>query len=136
VKIYELIETIKWAIDDNIDKATLVTQRDISKPNNIIIWVNIRKLFDNTEDWQKLDINDITGGKNHIGNRIQQAKKYWSDKNYMDPPIITYNDYTKKINFTDGRHRLAAAYQLGQKWAPVITDKKSAKIIKKLIGAK
>lgn len=124
-------ENLNWAIGPNKDRAMYKPGSDY-----ILIWVNIKDLFANTDKEQKLDVDDPSGGKNRIGDRVRMAKVYWSKGNYMDPPMIHYNDWNNEITFTDGRHRLVAAYQLGEKYAPVYTDKDSANKIRRLIETK
>lgn len=112
---------VRWAVDDNADKAQDWMNRKINDPHRVVVWVNIRDLFKHTDSDQQMDINDPTGGRNSIGRRVENAKSHWFRGGYMDPSDI-YVNQDGKVHFTDGRHRLVAAYQLGHRYAPVIID--------------
>ena len=136
MRIFELTEDIKWAVGKHSNQASNTTQHDLKNPENVVLWVDIRDLFANTEQAQRLDVDDPTGGENAKGGRISRAKQHWMSGEYMDPPLIAYNDYYDSLNFGDGRHRLVAAFQLGHRWAPIIADKESSRIIKQRVKTK
>ena len=121
---FEIINELNWAIDQNIDKS-LYGYRQKSD-DRALFWVNIKELMDNTNPDFALDLNDPTGGKNKIGDRVNRAKEHWGKNGFMDPSEIGFNDHFKTIEFGDGRHRLVAAYQLGREYAPVIMLKDDA----------
>lgn len=64
--------------------------------------------------------------KNPIGTRIQDYVKTMQQNPHSDfiQPSIVGLDHVGNISFTDGRHRLAAASQLGFKSFPVLVDKR------------
>lgn len=132
----EFLENVNWAIGKNIDKATKLGQKEIQDPNNEIIWVDIKDLFSKTGSDQRLDVDDPTGGKNRIGDRITRAIEHWKNGGYMNPAFVGWNDYFRNIGFTDGRHRLVAAYQMGERWAPIIVDKQSIDKVRELVRTK
>ena len=98
-----------------------------------LCWINIKELMNNTDPDFALDLNDPTGGKNSIGNRVERAKNHWNKNEFMDPSEICYNDHYNIIGFGDGRHRLVAAYQLGHQYAPVTMLKDDVPKIGKII---
>lgn len=129
-------EELNWAVGSNSDKARGAIKNDMKSPDYTLIWANIEDLFKHTESFQKLDINDPRGGENSIGDRVSMAKEFWAKGGHMNPALIAWNDYYNKINFGDGRHRLVAAYQLGEKWAPVVVDNESLPKITELVRTK
>ena len=131
MKIFELFEDLNWAVGDNIDKS-LYGYRQKSE-DRVIFWVNIKELMDNADPDFALDLNDPTGGKNKIGDRVNRAKEHWGKNEFMDPSEIGYNNHYNTIGFGDGRHRLVAAYQLGHQYAPVTMLKDDVPKIGKLI---
>ena len=68
--------------------------------------------------------------------QLSMYKEFWANGGYMNPALIGWNDHFQNFNFTDGRHRLVAAYQLGERWAPVLVDKDSVEKVKDLIQVK
>jgi hypothetical protein len=99
-------------------------------PNrNKIIYVSTDKLL---ERFSKDDPNyDIQNEKNKIGGRLEKAKeflqKYVTDSRYIDPRTgertntnVSFETsvvgiYDGRLGFTDGRHRVLAAKELGYK---------------------
>ncbi len=125
-------EKVQWATEP--EQAWRSGKNDLQDPNYKLMWLNIKDIFGATEKFQRLDPTSRTGGPNTIGDRIKMAKQHWADGNYMNLSIIGWNDYTNAFNFTDGRHRLVAAYQMGERWAPVLVDKNSVNKVEELIG--
>lgn len=127
MRLIQLLETlndpdrtdVRWAVGPNLDKASLWIRKQIERGESDIHWVNIEDVFKTTGRDQTLDVSDPTGGRNAIGNRVQNAIQHWAAGGYMDPSEI-YPDHNGQIGFQDGRHRLVAAYQLGHRWAPVL----------------
>lgn len=136
--LYESSISSKWAINDNVIYGTDPYKRRIrygAFDDASIIWVNIKDAFEHTEEDLRLDINDPLGGINSIKNRVPQAKAQFNS-GYMNPSEVGYNEYRKAIMFGDGRHRLVAAYQLGEEYAPVIVSNSEIPNITKLIRTK
>lgn len=133
--ICESTSDVKWAVGANISHATPSSQHYQKNADYKIIWANIEDLFAHTEKDFTLDLNDKSGGKNSIGARIKKAFQHF-ENHYMDPSMISYNDFYKSISFVDGRHRLYAAYHLGERYAPVIAPVDYVDIIKKLVRTK
>lgn len=130
----ELDEDLKWAIGSNINHATQLTRKDLENPETDLVWINIKDLYNQTSKNQRLDINDPDGGKIGLSGRVQRAKEHWLEDGFMDPSYIVWNRYENVFNFSDGRHRLVAAHQLGEKWAPVIAaNKETAEKLRELV---
>ncbi len=102
----------------NTNIADMMPQSQSIAKIGVLRIVNIQELFSKTPKKYRLDPADPTGGKNKIGDRVATAVQHWQDGGRMDPSII--NITNKQVNFTDGRHRLVAAAQLGEIEAPVI----------------
>lgn len=133
-----------WAVDKHADKATLPHQNRIKNgtyDNYELMWLNIEDVFSNAHPSFALDVNDPVGGKNSIKGRVQRAKDHWESGGYMDPSELGYNDSNGAINrgtidFTDGRHRMVAAYHRGEEYAPALVPKEDVAQIKSLVRTK
>lgn len=80
---------------------------------------------------------DVQNPVNRLGTRLERAtefiQKYWNDPSMIfEPSIITF--YNNRLSFTDGRHRMLAAYQLGIPKVGVEVPKKQAARIQELFG--
>lgn len=108
---------LKWAVGQHAGKAhgfaKVHHQRDTH-----VVWVNVKDAFRYGNPEKTLDLETPEGGPNSIGNRVERAKQHWADGGYMNPSEV-YLDRNGRIDWTDGRHRMLAAYQLGEKYAPV-----------------
>jgi hypothetical protein len=69
--------------------------------------------------WQQIDLDDPRP------DRVWWAKWHWSRGLAMDPPLVGLSDQGALV-FEDGRHRLAAAWQLGERVAPVFVPAREA----------
>lgn len=112
---------VRWAVGKHADKAKPSTQRDFHDPEYVLVWANIKDIFDHAVPNMALDVEDPMGGKNRIGQRVPNAKMFWAGGGHMDPSLIYMRG--SKVDFVDGRHRLVAAYQLGHRFAPVLVPK-------------
>jgi len=134
VDLFENANNIKWATGKHVDKGLSVHQHNINSGDFTMINVDIKKLFSKTIDMQQLNPDVADGGSNAKNFRIVNAKKFWEDGGYMDLAVISFDSHHKLIQFTDGRHRLVAAYQLGQKTAPVLAYNKNLDKLKGLLN--
>ena len=126
-------ELVRWATGPYAKKyANSHSYHYQNNPEYTMIEVNIDNLFRKTGTSARLDIRHPTGGKNSIGQRVAQAKQFWKAGNYMDPPQVSWNG--SSISFTDGRHRLVAAYQLGAREAPILVPTEYVEIIQKKLS--
>jgi hypothetical protein len=127
----EFNENLTWAVDSDMNKASPFSQKDQKDSENVVIWVDIRKLLNATNTDQKLDLDDLSAGENAIKGRVEKAIRHFQDGNYMDPSLVSLG--YRGIDFTDGRHRLVAAYRLGEKIAPIIVPVEQAQEIQELL---
>jgi hypothetical protein len=51
----------------------------------------------------------------------------------MDYPEIAYNSTLKTADYTNGRHRALAAYQLGHEYIPMFVSKYGLEEFKRLV---
>ena len=131
MKLTELYEKL------NLANSNTAKNKQIHKDDDfVLIHANIEDVFKHMASGFKLDLKSETGGKNAIKNRLLGAKKHFESGEPMDPPTVGYNEYSKTIDFTDGRHRTAAAYQLGEKYIPMFVYKDHLKSFKKLVKTK
>ena len=138
MRYYELIET-RWAVGKDHKHATVPHQNRVkygSHDDSVLVWVNIEDVFNNMDKGFELDLNDPKGGVNAISGRISKAKAHWSDDGYMDPSELGVSDWSKKVVFTDGRHRMVAAYQMGQEYAPAYVPKEELEALRNLVKIK
>lgn len=124
---------LKWATGPSIDRAMIkYRQKD---PDYVVIDANIRDLFSNTWPSYALDIDDPRGGPNAIGDRISRAKSHWASGSYMDPAEISIqtDNHGSSVVWQDGRHRLAAAHQLGHEYGKVVVPRSDLGALKKMV---
>ena len=139
MKIFEtqpIDEKVEWAIGNNIEHASRLGRKDQQSSEYETLWLNIDDIFHYTDKSQSLDVRSHTGGENSIGSRVEMAKQFWLGGGKMDLAIIGWNEHFNNLQFTDGRHRLVAAYQLGDHWAPVLVEKNSIEKIKDVVRTK
>lgn len=111
--IKEAQSEMRWAIGDESWR-----QRIKNHTGESLVWLNPEKVM-RAGDNLALDPDSTTGGENGNPNRIERLKDYISDPdNYLDPPLIGFNQYSRKVSFTDGRHRTFLAHKLGLKKIP------------------
>lgn len=65
--------------------------------------------------------------------RVVKVLDHWNKNGYIDPPEISV-DSSKKISFSDGRHRTVTAFHLGEKEIPVIVHRSSIDSVSSLIS--
>lgn len=107
-------------------KLSLKWDTNNPRPQDYVVKVvNIESLMGNTNPIQKISLSAVTKSddENIIGDRVSRAKEHWLSGGEMDMSEVGYGEYSKMVEFTDGRHRLIAAYQLGERYAPVLVDK-------------
>ena len=135
MKLSDLLESdaIRWAMGPDLDKAIIkYRQRD---PGYVVVMANIDDLFKHTDRYLTLDPGHPTGGANAIGNRVQRAKQHWAKGGHMDPSeiVIDTEHDRPSIAWQDGRHRLAAARQLGHQYGPVVLPRDQLSTLKSLV---
>lgn len=125
---------VRWAVGKNRSKASMLAQRDLKDPDYVLVWANIQDIMKNAVPNMALDLDDPTGGRNRIGQRVSNAKMFWSGGNHMDPSLIYMRG--SKVDFQDGRHRLVAAYQLGHRYAPVLVNRDGLRAFQRVVRVK
>lgn len=133
MKLQELYEQVQWAIGPNQEHATIRGKHDLNNPEFTLIWVDIANLFNQLDPDQYIDLKTASG---QIKGRIGRAKGHWEAGGYMDPAVVGYNQYRDHFVFTDGRHRLVTAYQLGEQFAPILVPKEQVDIFKERMHTK
>lgn len=136
MKICELIENtdgLRWASGPDIDKAVIKYRQ--KNPDYVVVNANIKDLFHNTWPSYALDIDDPKGGSNGIRDRIAKAKMHWSSGSHMDPSEIIINDEDGEpaVVWQDGRHRLAAAHQMGYEYGQVVLPRSDLEKLRKIV---
>lgn len=133
MKLQELMEGVRRAVGSDVERAQRMSQRDQRDPEYSLLWVNIKDLLSHTNPGQQIDLET---GEGQISHRIPRAKAHWSQGGFMDPALVAFNDYTNDFAFTDGRHRLVSAYQMGETFAPVLFPTSQVDIVKKRLQTK
>jgi len=155
MKLQDILEQdnrskIKWAHGRDIDKATNTSQfyqgggihdddedDDVEDRRMGLIMVNIEKLMSQTNASQRLDLNALADPNSQVTKgRLIGAKKHWDKGGYMDPSEISWSEWDDSFGFRNGRHRLVAAYQRGESFAPVVMPIKQFKLAKEKLDGK
>ena len=118
------------------DKTNSERPYNFDNDNYILLNVKIEDVINNMDNDFKLDLNDSKGGENSIGSRLQRAKKHFESGEPMDYSEVGYNKHTGNIDFTNGRHRAVAAYQLGHDYIPMFVYKDSLEKFKEIVDTK
>lgn len=135
MKLSDLFEQPQWAYGKHIGKAQHASKHYQTSGDYALVNVDIKRLFDNIEDFQKMDLSSEEGGGKSMSSRIPKAKEHWKSGGHMDPPIVAYNEWQNEFTFTDGRHRLVAAYQMGHATAPILVPREQVEVFKEKLGA-
>lgn len=130
-KIVDYKQEINWSNQENAERPY-----NFNDDSYVVLNVKIEDVINNMDKDFKLELNDSSGGKNAIGNRLKMAKEHFIKGEPMDLPEVGYNKYTGKIDFTNGRHRTVAAYQLGHEYIPMFINKDSIEQFKGLVDTK
>ena len=130
-KIKESVNEINWSNESNAERPY-----NFEDDNYVVLNVKIEDVINNMAEDFKLDLNNSTGGKNAIGNRLAMAKEHLLKGEPMDYPEVGYSEYTGKIEFTNGRHRTVAAYQLGHDYIPMFIYKDTLEKFKEIVKTK
>lgn len=131
MRLFEIATDLNWA-----------DQTDAERPNNfsdddyVLLNVNIEDVFNHSDVDFRLDINSPTGGKNAIGDRLNRAKSHFKGGGAMDPPEVAYSRYSNGVEFTNGRHRAVAAYQLGHEYIPMFVAKADISAFTEIVKTK
>jgi hypothetical protein len=126
--IWDKEPNLNWADESNAERAN-----NFDSPNLVLLNCSIRDVFDHGPRGFTLDLDDPTGGKYKIGNRVEKAIAHFREGKPMDPPEVGYNSTTKTIDFGNGRHRCVAAHQFGAEYIPMFVSTDGLEEFKKLV---
>jgi hypothetical protein len=122
---------LNWANQENS-----IRPNNFEDENYVILNVNIEDITKHMHSSMKLDLHDPKGGKNGIGNRLERAKEHFLEGEPMDLSEVGCNDRNNVIDYTNGRHRVAAAFQLGYEYIPMFVYKENIEKFKTLVRTK
>ena len=124
--------TPKWAYADNIDKILDSTLHP--KTNEYLIFnVDTEELFKKSELYEVNNKLLFTEESLNDG-RVATILYRWDNGLFIDPPTIgTFDFKSKKLSFSDGRHRSKTAYFLGCEKIPIAIHKSQVEEVEKLI---
>lgn len=122
---------LNWANKDNAQRP-----QNFDDKEQIILLVNIKDTFDNGPSGFNLDVDAEDGGSNAIKDRLPKAKEHFQSGKPMDYPEIGFNMSLKTVEYTNGRHRAVAAYQLGKEYVPMFVSKDGLSQLKKVVRTK
>lgn len=97
-----------------------------------IFFVQTEKLIENS-DFREVDMSSLFTLNEKNNQRISRIISHWENFEYLDPPKIHYDDFTKKINFEDGRHRAKLSFYLQFDSIPVAIHVNDVYEINKLV---
>lgn len=114
MRLHEITKELNWADESNAERPM-----NFTNPGFTLLLCNIEDVFYHGVADHTLDLGSSHGGENAIGNRAENAIRHFNRGGPMDPPEVGYNKTNNAINFSNGRHRAHAAYQLGHEYIPM-----------------
>lgn len=123
---------VKWADETT---ATGDARNWIADRRNEVVEVDIERLMENTAADQRIGLAAQTRADdvNVIGDRVTRARAHFGRGDAMNPSIVGVQD--GQVVFMDGRHRLVAAHQMGERTAPVVVPRGEAEALRAIAGA-
>lgn len=122
---------LNWANEENAQRPN-----NFNHPDYEILLVKISDVIPLMHSSMRLDLNHDKGGENGIKERLPRAREHFLSGEPMDLPEISCNDRNNVVDFTNGRHRMVAAYQLGAEFIPMFVYKPNIDKFKSLIETK
>ena len=116
---------LNWALD----KKHAEEPELLDPGSREIVWFDIIDLLKQTRQSWTIDPNKRKC-RNEI--KIEKAKKHFEDGGWMDPGYIRYIRPDGYI-LVEGKHRMVAAIQLGETYAPFTMPKEWADDLKSMI---
>ena len=129
-KLISDLQKIKpyWAVDENI-KYLLDSEIKPSYGRYHIYKISTKTLM-SLSDLKEVNKDKLFNRENSINDRrISRILDRWENGKFVDPPKIGFNKQTKKIVFSDGRHRFKLSYFLEIDKIPVAIEKDNVKDI-------
>jgi len=122
---------LKWAIGENSNKAEDSELLDLIKRE--IVWFDILDFYKHTCIPWKIDPDNLTYRHER---KIDRVRKHIYEDGWLDPSDVR-RMHDDGINIrVEGRHRLIAAYQLGEKYAPFSVPKELVDKLKAMVKTK
>lgn len=115
---------LNWALDPK--------DRQDKHSGYQLVHVNVADLWKNINpDWLVTNQSKT----NHIKNRFEGAVEHFRSGQPMDPPTLSYSGEfsAHEVQVVNGRHRIAAAVELGQQWIPAFVLKEDLPDLKRVI---
>lgn len=122
---------LNWASRDNAERPG-----NFNDSAYTVRLCNVSDVFKHVSSDTALELDSDTGGKNAIGDRLSRAKQHFTAGEAMDFPEVAFNQYTNNIDFTNGRHRAVAAYQLGHEYIPMFIYRETLAKFESLVRTK
>lgn len=113
---------IKWAIKENINEAEEPTLQDFNTWQ--IFWLGIATVFKHTHNICTIDLENPTQRQTR---KVELIKRHIGHGGWLDPPHIC--EMKNTFIRIEGKHRLLAAHQLGEIYAPLSVKKKDVQKI-------
>lgn len=126
------LEELRWATGEYSKHAQPAAQRyqEPDYEDQVLVQVDTERFIDNLDpDYKVDDMSEIKG-------RTSRAKEHWKSGGFMDPILAYYMPHRDSFGISDGRHRLVAAYQMGEKAVPLLIPDYQLDIFKEKIGAR
>jgi hypothetical protein len=124
MKLIDLRESTRWAVGPDQDMAQGWAGGQLRRGTSNLVWINIKDAFANTPENYSMDLNDPSGGKNIIGDRIAQVTDFWARGGFMNPSDASVYK-GGRFDWGDGRHRMVVAHQMGEEYGPILIDDES-----------
>ena len=128
--------SLNWAIGENSHKAEDPEILDSSARE--IIWFNILDFISHMQKPWYIDPNNLTHRQEE---KIANAKSHFENGGWMDPSdvqllAVRENARFYKLLRIEGKHRLIAAIQLGETYAPFSVPHEAVEDLKSTIVAR
>jgi len=105
--------SLNWAIGENGYRAEQPELLDASTRE--IVWFDILELFEHTCPPWTLDPDNL---RPKDGRKVDAAREHFENGSWMDPADVQKMHEGGNYIEVEGRHRLIAAIQLGETYAP------------------
>lgn len=111
---------IRWAVDENIRKATPISQNHQESPENTVMWTNINGI-----------LNAISS-RLRDGLPSKRTIQKWKDGRFVSPAFIAATHDT--VHFIYGKDVVLAAKEIGATTIPVIIHRDEVQNLKEILG--
>lgn len=122
---------LNWANRSNAQYNPVFDSNDV-----VLLNVNVEDVINNMSRDFRIELNAKDGDNNTIAARLSNAKEHFKSGAPMDYPEVGYNSWSRTVDFSNGRHRTVAAYQLGYRYIPMFVSKDGLEEFKKIVRIK